>query len=659
VTADRPRSTPPLPPSTRLTAFRRDAAREDRLSDDEMRQIVRTARELLGEFYVHLPHKRAMHAVDPLRRLRLLEQRVTRIAPRRFHDEMLSIFAELRDRHTLYHVRRPYRNHLAALPFRVQGCVARVGARRRLYVVTEVAPDWLPRRPAKRLPFVPGVEITHWNGAAIERTIDQNARWQGGSNRDAQIARGIANLTDRVLTFTPLPDEDWVELRYRDGKRVDEIRVEWRVFKLSRSPEALDRFKREYGAHLIGIDSIGESIRRGRKMRFRPGHMRLEDEAARGAATLPTHFDDSGVSSKPDVVIPSVIERGDRRYGLLRLWTFDVQDVSGFVDAVLKAIRKLDARDGLIIDVRSNGGGNIAAGERLLQVFTPWRIEPQRVQFLTTESTRAIAAGRYSNYAAWRRSLRRSVMTGEAYSDALPIERNHIEYCNSRGQQYHGPVVLIVDALSYSTTDVFAAGFQDNRIGQVLGTDGCTGAGGGNPWSMEYIESTLAGRSWALPDGTSFDIAVRRNVRVGRRAGLPVEDLGVVPDDEHALTRRDVLGRNDDLMDKAISMLAAQGKPKRLDVDVRFADGVAQLEIDTAGLTELDLYLDGRPAMNRSDLTDGRRRIDLAADPDRSHKLVIYGFAGRRALAATRRMGFGTGSRSQFEVEMSPLPTAP
>ena len=37
------------------------------------------------------------------------------------------------------------------------------------------------------------------------------------------------------------------------------------------------------------------------------------------------------------------------------------------------------------------------------------------------------------------------------------------------GQTYHGPVVLITDALCYSTTDIFAAGFQDHDLGFVLG----------------------------------------------------------------------------------------------------------------------------------------------------------------------------------------------
>ena len=112
----------------------------------------------------------------------------------------------------------------------------------------------------------------------------------------------------------------------------------------------------------------------------------------------------------PDAVSAQIRERDGRRYGHLRLWTFDVPDVLAFVNEVVATVAELDDTDGLIVDVRGNGGGDFAAGERLLQLFTPWRIEPERVQFLTTDGTRAIAARDNSNFKEWRKSLRRAPM---------------------------------------------------------------------------------------------------------------------------------------------------------------------------------------------------------------------------------------------------------
>ena len=43
-------------------------------------------------------------------------------------------------------------------------------------------------------------------------------------------------------------------------------------------------------------------------------------------------------------------------------------------------------------------------------------------------------------------------------------------------------------------------------------------------------------------------VAMRRSIRVGLRAGSPLEEFGVAPDELHFMTRRDILEDNGDLM---------------------------------------------------------------------------------------------------------------
>ena len=78
-----------------------------------------------------------------------------------------------------------------------------------------------------------------------------------------------------------------------------------------------------------------------------------------------------------------------------------------------------------------------------------------------------------------------ALQTGSPFSAGFPI--SDPKKCNEMGQRYFGPVVLITDALCYSTTDIFAAGFQDHEIGKVIGVHETTGAGGANVW--EHSES--------------------------------------------------------------------------------------------------------------------------------------------------------------------------
>ncbi len=101
--------------------------------------------------------------------------------------------------------------------------------------------------------------------------------------------------------------------------------------------------------------------------------------------------------------------------------------------------------------------------------------------------------------------------------------------------------MLITNALIYSTTDIFTAGFKDHGIGLILGTDPNTGAGGANVWNYSDIQESLPDLFKKLPKGTSMRVAIRRSTRVGEMSGMPLEDLGVIPDAPvYKMTRNDV-----------------------------------------------------------------------------------------------------------------------
>src|SRR3569833_2220785 len=96
-------------------------------------------------------------------------------------------------------------------------------------------------------------------------------------------------------------------------------------------------------------------------------------------------------------------------------------------------------------------------------------------------------------------------------------------------RQYRGHVALITDALAYSATDIFSAGFRDHALGPIIGVDDNTGAGGANVWSYSLLQSFLKPDTREvpmLPGGCDLRIAIRRTLRVGASTGTPLEDLG-------------------------------------------------------------------------------------------------------------------------------------
>jgi len=201
-------------------------------------------------------------------------------------------------------------------------------------------------------------------------------------------------------------------------------------------------------------------------------------------------------------------------------------------------------------------------------------------------------------------------------------------------------VVLITNARCYSTTDIFAAGFQDHGIGKVLGVDNNTGAGGANVWTHQLLLQLLAGVTPVplaqLPRNSGMRVAIRRTLRVGRQAGTELEDLGVVPDAEHKMTRRDILEGNLDLIEAAAAMVA--GLPRfTLDATATKVGGNLRVNVTTANVQRLDFELNGRPQRS-DDVTDGSRTVDLPTALAHG-KLTLRGYRGVE-LAAARRVTF-------------------
>ena len=585
-------------------------------------KLVGLAIELLDKLYVHLPLKRSMYAVNPIQRLRLLQRKVADprrpLSERQFYNEMLMTFAQMRDLHTSFVMPEPFRSATAYLPFRMEACVE---AGQRRYVVSELTDD-----APKFVGFGRGAEVTHWNGVPIARAVAANAEREAGSNAAARHAQGLAAMTIRWLGLSLPPDEDWVDVTYTPARNPSGkprvARFEWHIFLQKSGAEHRVAEASATSIHL-GMDARGEVERQVRQVLFR--ETRRTSPASRhfGSVTRPQTSMPTVFSSSRDVETP------DGRFAYVRIATFNVPSDTLFLDEFIRIVGSL-SQDGLIIDVRGNRGGLIHAGERLLQLLTPRRIEPSRFHFLNSIRTEQITRRR--GFTDWHPSVAQAVETGAEYSQGLPLLP--LEAYNDIGHKYQGPVVVITDALCYSTTDIFAAGFQDNMIGPILGIDENTGAGGANVWEYPLIAQLLR-RSDHLPGKASLRFAVRRVTRIGKAAGLPLEDLGVVPDELHEFTRADVLERNVDLIHHAARMLGRLSRQRLVASQLN----PTSVEIASSNIDCVDVFVQERPQTSR------RIRRSLQAQstfvvtlPASRHRrlLKLEGFRNGKLVAATR-----------------------
>jgi subtilisin family serine protease len=396
----------------------------------------------------------------------------------------------------------------------------------------------------------------------------------------------------------------------------------------------------------LGLDIAADAVREARQLIFEPDMLDTLQQASvgdsfagvRGSAS-PESLDVAGPTSELPVTFPwngafraSIVQINGTPYGHIRVRTFYVTDADGFVQEFVRILGKIPA-SGLILDVRGNGGGNIWAAERLLQTLTAAEIEPERMQFIATPGTQDLCRhnriGSQIRLDAWLPSLEGAIETGAVYSEAFPLTDK--DSCNAIGQKYYGPVVLLVDGNCYSATDIFAAGFQDHKIGKVLGVSGNTGAGGANVWEHRLLHDVLP-PGWGLkplPNKAGMRVAIRQSLRVGPRTGALLEDFGVLPDEVHAPQREDIMNGDRMLLRAAAKLLAAESVRSitvTMGEESAVTTGHRSVTIKTIGLKRLDFYLDGRPEVSVDIYLNGTDNAILTPSMRSGARLKLVGF---------------------------------
>jgi hypothetical protein len=570
------------------------------LSTAERLRLLEGLQKVLEAVFTHLPLKRARYGFDPVQRLCILRTQLHELSDDAFHIEVADIVTRLRDAHTRYVGPRLLDSKVAALPFLVEMIGS---ADAPTYVVTKVG------RGLDRS-FTPGVVLEYWNGVPIDRAILRHADREVGGRPDSQRAWAVQSLTLRSLQYGPPPDEHWVTIGYRTGASGNrpggskDITIDWRVVDPSEIPSVLEGGPTGSRAKALrrtrAINPAAEAIRRAKMLLFAPhaltGKQAAAPQTARAGRTQAPAAEIIPTALTETLKAMSIPATGGP-FGYLRIYGFDTEP-EAFISELMRLIPQLPDR-GLILDIRGNPGGYIWAAEMALQLFTPNPIEPTRFSVLATPFTRQIATigDVADDLAPWRASLDAAVRNGELYAQPIPI--TDPDSCNALGQHYGGPVVLVGDSTTYSSGDLFSAGFVDNAIGPFICVGSATGAGGANVWTYSELRQALAGSAAALPalpEGIDLSFSFRRATRARASEGLPIEDVGV-SGAPYAMTRDDLLEGNQDLIAACIAVLKRQPFSRLSPVLDRPGRTIS---VTTRGLDRVDTFIDGHPGTSHT-----------------------------------------------------------
>ncbi len=113
---------------------------------------------------------------------------------------------------------------------------------------------------------------------------------------------------------------------------------------------------------------------------------------------------------------------------------------------------------------------------------------------------------------------------------------------NPRYPDFKGPVAMLLDACSASTSEIFAGGLKDLHRARIFGTRSAAAA----------LPSVIE----RLPNGDGFQYAVGNYISEG---GKPLEGEGVTPDVEVKLTRAALLAGRDPVLEAALQWIKQEG----------------------------------------------------------------------------------------------------
>ncbi len=602
------------------------------LSLEEKNLVIDQARIILKDLFVHRDLKLQHFGpdADPLPFLLDLKNRAQNLSTISFHREMLKAFQKMHDWHTTYQMPKPYQCYRTLLPIAFKAVRDEFG--NEVIGVDSVVPNpEVKKLLPEGLDLKAGDILVKYNDVDPQQIIARNMIRVHGAN-PAAVKRdsvGLLGWVSQKYNLFPEQDTVTVTLKAKDGTEKN-YTLPWitRGDNKCLNPEQNSGVTEGEKAEKDSQNEFNQMFRKPRKLsRFKgPGDL---------------------IESKDPILKYKVLRNEFGSFGYLRLESFVPEKLSS-QELVIEIKRLLNGPlaegDGLIIDIRSNGGGYIWIGEAMVQLLNQRNTVPLNFLLKNSETNKFFweTSGPTDPFTV---ELRKADSEGRAYSTPIPL--NPAAGLNSMGQFFMKPVAVFINAGCYSTCDMFSASMQDLGAGIIVGEDSNTGAGGANNWNHQTIMNSLPegkkGPFKPLPGGLNIGFSFRQTIRTGLHTGEFIEDTGVKADMMVEATTDD-LDTSEAQLRKISRRLAEEALKFRSSVKIE-------------GMSSIDVKLNERPSVKmkweNTDAIDVRVNgivkgtIDLENSQTEGRDVVIPDFVSTATPANSfvELLGKSEGSR--------------
>lgn len=486
---------------------------------EEKQLVAEQAKLVLSDLYVNRERKIQFYGLanDPVPAASQVALEARGLADEDLHARLETIFQSQHDHHLSYRFPEPYACYRSAMPFSLAQAYAPDGQ-------LVVAVSSLTAEPkilavdAQFAKIAVGDVLLSYDGLPAFEAAKALENLGGGSNDAGRVRSAIQLMTYRSQRQHKLPGRDLLRLSFKNRLgEVYDLEVPWVTWGV---PTCLNPQTGGGLGRLAKQDGSDEYQVEFEKL-YKPHKRSSESEAVTDTEEPTLHWD--------------VINNEYGRFAYLRLDSFvpETLQVPQVVMLVKKLLQnELAGTDGLIFDLRDNGGGMITYGESLVQLFTPKNIAPLGFRLLNSQANRDI----FRLNPVWGddfgRALDVAQTIGARYTVAIPFAT--ASQLNDVAQAYFKPVAVLTNSSCYSTCDMTTASMQDHGVATIWGEDGATGGGGANNMQLaDFVAAFPTDQQAplkALPGKQGIGVAWRQTVRVGAHAGQLLEETGAVAD---------------------------------------------------------------------------------------------------------------------------------
>ncbi|HZO55528.1 MAG TPA: S41 family peptidase [Bryobacteraceae bacterium] len=415
------------------------------------------------------------------------------------------------------------------------------------------------RLPAAEFPFLPGYELVSIDSVDANLIVDRYLRYSVAANEKSTRRLTAELLTTRPQQLIPsapeVPEISTVVFRRPDGT-LESHRIPW-----TRSGLPLTTVGRYPAASVATTEEEREEEPDYLKVLQRLQNCRLPDRSVLNfGARAPVFVNGMGSwftrrlgGAADDVFYSGVFEVG-YRMGYIRIPNFGPASAAAALAQFAQEIAYFQANtDGLIVDVMRNPGGSVGYTNQLLALVIPYkwnslgfevRATSNWVLQISSALESAKAQGAPEHIITLLGELKRQIVTansefrgrtGPIPLDDVTIERNPAMDARGAVIAYRKPLMLLVDEMSASGGDYFAATIQDNQRGPLFGWRTMGAGGNVTNWQAgSYSQGTTSLTESLMHRGQDVvtpDFPVTRYV----------ENVGVRPDIEYDYMRRENL----------------------------------------------------------------------------------------------------------------------